>query len=135
MYRCQHFKIQELVPPNVFNQRGNAAWELLDANALITLDALRSHFGRAICNDYSFGGKRQWSGLRTADSPYYSPYSQHSFGRAFDLIFLDAKTEEVREEIIRLRDKKFPLINGLELDVSWIHFDVRNHSPLKLFKP
>lgn len=133
MYTCQHFKIQELVPPHVFEARGEKAWELLDVRALITLDAIRSRYGATIVNDYDNGGARKWSGLRTGESPYFSPYSQHTFGRAFDCIFLEAEVQDVREDVIKNREKWFPYITGLELNVSWLHFDVRNHRPIKLF--
>ena len=90
MYICKHFKIQELVPPEVFKIRGEKAWELLDERALITLDAIRNRYGTTIVNDYDNGGKRKWSGLRTSESPYFSPYSQHTFGRAFDCVFFNS---------------------------------------------
>ena len=40
MYKCENFSIHELVPPNVFYNRGEKAWELLDERLLITLDSL-----------------------------------------------------------------------------------------------
>ena len=135
MYICKHFDIFELVPEEIFKGRGQKAWELLDDRLLITIDALRGHLGAAIINDYQFGGRRQWSGLRTPDSPWYSPTSQHSFGRAVDIIFKDIAAEEARKEIIRQREKMFPYITAMELNVSWVHIDVRNHKPLKLFAP
>ncbi len=135
MYICKHFDIFELVPEAIYNNRGQKAWELLDDRLLITIDALRAHLGTAIINDYKFGGRRQWSGLRTPDSPWYSPTSQHSFGRAVDIIFKDITAEEARKEIIRQREKLFPHITAMELNVTWVHIDVRNHKPLKLFTP
>ena len=133
MYICKHFDIFELVPESIYKSRGQKAWELLDDRLLVTIDALRGHFGSTTINDYKFGGRRQWSGLRTPDSPWYSPTSQHSFGRAVDLIFKDITAEEARKEIIRQREKLFSHITGMELNVSWVHIDIRNHKPLKLF--
>ena len=80
MYKCEHFAIHELVPPHVFEQRGEKAWELLDDRLLVTLDRLRERYGSMTVNNYYWGSDREWSGLRTNDSPYYSPYSQHTFG-------------------------------------------------------
>ena len=132
MYICKHFKIHELVPPRIYEKRGEKAWELLDERALITLDALRDRFGVATVNNYKFGGTRLWSGLRTPDSPYYSETSQHSLGKAFDVIFKEIDAEEAREYILT-HPSEFPFITGLELDVSWLHFDVRNTTAIKVF--
>lgn len=134
MYQCRHFAIHELVPPKVYADRANKAWELLDSNLLITIDALRDEYGRMTVNNYIFGGDREWSGLRTPESPYYSPYSQHTFGRAADSIFEDITAEEVREDIFN-HPEKFPLIMSIELDVNWLHCDVRNCTRIKTYRP
>ena len=125
MYKTNHFTITELVPPQVYEERGDKAWSLLDDRALKTLDTLRDKFGITTVNSWSWNGDRKWSGLRTPDSPYYSKYSQHSFGREFDCIFRDKTAEEVREYILD-NQEEFPHIRGLELGVSWLHFDVGN---------
>jgi len=133
-YRCEHFSIQELVPPKVHADRGDKAWELLDERALITLDKLRKQFGSMTVNSWAFGGDRKWSGLRTEDSPYYSPYSQHAFGRAFDVLFAKATADEVRRWILANDHLQSTAhITALEMGVSWLHFDVRNTKRFKLF--
>ena len=132
MYQCKHFEIYELVPPSVYEKRGQKAWELLDERALVTLDTLRDNLGVCTVNNYYFGGSRKWSGLRTPESPYYSPTSQHSLGKAFDCLFKTVSAEEARQHILSNRDL-YPHITGLELDVSWLHFDIRNATPIKVF--
>lgn len=127
MYKCEHFSIEELVPPKVFQDRGQKAWQLLDDRMLMTLDRLREKYGSMTVNSWKWGGDREWSGLRTSDSPYYSPYSQHSFGRAADVIFKYVTAEEVRQAILAdPEEHAFELINSFEEGVSWLHFDVRN---------
>lgn len=133
MYQCRHFIIQELVPPEVYRDRGEKAWELLDERALRTLDALRDEFGPCTVNDWHLGGKRQWSGLRTHDCGVGAKYSQHIFGRAFDCLFRNYSAQAVRDVVLRKRKSFFPYINGMELNITWFHFDTRNHSPLKTF--
>jgi hypothetical protein len=65
--------------------------------------------------------------LRTPESPYYSPYSQHTFGRAFDCIFDGVTAEEVRRDILNNpSDYAFVSITAIELGTSWLHFDTRN---------
>ena len=136
MYTCDHFEIHELVPPAVLSDRGDRAWELMDERVLIVLDRLRRRYGKMTINNYQWGGDRMWIGLRTPDSPYYSPYSQHTFGRAADCLFDEITAEEVRQEILsNPNDPDFELIGSLELDVSWLHFDVRNCDRIKTYKP
>ena len=134
MYICEHFGIEELVPKEVFKKRGNKAWELLDESALMTIDKLRDKFGSMTINNWKWGGDRNWSGLRTSDSPYYSAFSQHSFGRAFDIIFKSVTTDEVRNYILDNPDE-FPFISGIEMGTSWLHIDTRNTNRIKKFYP
>ena len=138
MYKCENFAIHELVPPKVYQKRGEKAWELLDPRLLITLDRLRERYGPIRVNDYGYRnpGNRQWSWLRTPGSPHFSPTSQHTFGRAADCLFSDVEVEQVRKDILaNPDDHAFKLINSIELDVSWLHVDVRNCERIKAFKP
>ena len=136
MYKCEYFAIHELVPRNVFHGRGEKAWELLDERLLITLDKLRVRYGRMTVNNYYWGKSREWSGLRTTDSPFYSAFSQHTFGRAADCLFESKTAEEVRQDILTNPESNdFKLIGSVELGVSWLHFDVRNCDHIKIFYP
>jgi len=136
MYKCKHFKIHELVPKKVYEDRGEKGWMLLDDRLLITLDKLRNAYGGITINNWFWGGDRQWSGLRTSDGPYYSPYSQHTFGRAADCIFKDTTAEEARQDILANPDNpKFRDIMSIELETSWLHFDVRNCNRIMTYKP
>jgi len=136
MYQCQHFKIHELVPPSVYQSRGDKAWELLDDRLLITLDRLRERYGSITVNNWHWGKSRESSGLRVKGSSYYSPYSQHTFGRAADCLFASITAEEVRQDILaNPDDPDFELIGSIELGVSWLHFDVRNCGRIKTYNP
>jgi len=127
MYKCTHFIIEELVSPGTFKARGNKAWQLMDENLLITLDKLREKYGSMTINNWKWNGDREWSGLRTVDSPWFSTYSQHSFGRAADIIFKSVTAESVRQDILdNPTDPTFKLINSFEEGTSWLHIDVRN---------
>ena len=133
-YISKHFKIQELVPIAVYKARGEKAWELLDDRALRTLDELRSVFGKIVVNNWYWGGPRQWSGLRTEASPFGSQYSQHRFGRAFDCIFYETEVSFVRQFILD-NPHSFREIRSVELETCWLHFDVRNCTPIKTYTP
>lgn len=134
MYKCRHFEIRELVPRHVYEERGEKAWMLLDERALVMLDLLRDKYGSITINDWAWGGTNQWRGLRTEVSPVGSQYSQHRFGRAFDLKFKDISAEEVRIHILGNK-KDWPYVHSLELGTSWLHFDVRNCEPIMTYKP
>ena len=127
MKRCKHFRIEELVSPELYNLvKTDTLWELFDEKLLITIDVLKEKFpnGSMTINNWLWGGDREQSGLRTKNSKYYSPTSQHSRGRAIDCVFSDYETEEVRQYIIN-NPKKFPYIKGIEKGVSWLHIDTR----------
>jgi len=136
MIKCKWFKIQELVSPQAYKDRGDKAWQLLDDRLLITLDRLREKYGSMTINNWSYGGDREWSGLRTPESPYYSKYSQHTHGRACDIIFKHVTAEQVRQDILENPDDEiFEYINSLELGVSWAHLDCRNVERIFAFHP
>ncbi len=136
MYKCTYFALHELVPEEVYLERGESAWESLDESMLMSLDRLREHYGLMTVNNWYWGGSRQWSGLRIPGSPNYKPYSQHTFGRAADCLFEKYSAEEVRKDILSTpNDSKFELISSIELDVSWLHFDVRNCERIKTYYP
>ncbi len=75
MYIPKHFYPKELVPPDIFNKRGNQAIELIDERVLITLDKLRETVGTCVINDCMFNDEGRYtpSGLRTSDSPAPTP--------------------------------------------------------------
>lgn len=135
MYRPKHFILEELVPEMTHRLFGDKAWEFLDERALMVLDRLREKFGSITVNNWKWGGPRQWSGLRTEESPYGTQYSQHRAGRAFDCVFKAADPETVRTYILE-HPEEFPEIGGLELGTpTWVHFDVRHHDGIKAFYP
>jgi hypothetical protein len=138
MIKAQHFIIEELVPELCHRRFGEKAWWFIDPNLIKLIDALRDEFGQATINNWKWGGNREWSGLRTPDSPWYSMYSQHSYGRAADILFKEHEAEEVRKAIVANPEKWLAIAPSitLEEDVSWLHADVRNDLPvIRTFKP
>ena len=140
MYIPKYFKAHEVVPQHIYGKFGERSFQFLDDRILRLADALREEFGSTVINTYAMGGDRNWSGLRTSDSPYYSPTSQHSFGRALDMIFTKVSAETVRDHI-KNPSNHWCSIAGvdsitLEDDVSWLHIDIRNGAKgVNSFKP
>jgi len=136
--KAKHFIIQELVDPVTYNKFGERSWWFIDPDLIKIIDALREEFGSATINNWKWGGDRSWSGLRTSASPWYSTYSQHSFGRAADIIFKNHEAEEVRQAMIADPDKWLEIVPHITLEegVSWVHVDVRNDVRcIRTFKP
>jgi len=135
------FRIEELVPKQVYEDLGEEAWELVAKELKLSIMAIKLAFpeGTMTINNWVWGGNRQWSGLRTPDSPYYSKTSQHTLDfedrvfRAIDAVFSHYETEEVRQYIID-NPEEFPFIKGIELDVSWLHIDTREREKLLQFR-
>jgi hypothetical protein len=141
MFRPEKFSLHELVQPGYYSKYGDFSYKFLDPRALMVIDAIRNRYGPMTCNNYHWGGDRTQSGLRSPDQHYYSPTSQHTFGRAFDLIPRNVTAQEIREDLqdFSLGILKLPsFIDSITLedDVSWLHVDVRNNNRgINLFKP
>ena len=133
--KSKYFKVHELVPKKMYEKYGEKAWRYVDARLIETIDKLKEHFnlGTMTINNYFWNGSREWSGIRTPDSPNYSYGSQHSFANAFDIVFSHYSAEEVRNYIID-NPHEFQYIKGMELEVSWLHIDVRNEDDIVLFR-
>lgn len=136
MYKCEHFRVEEFVPPAVYKKRGDKAWQCMDRGLLMIMDDLRELFDAPITiNNWVWGGDRQWSGLRTPDSSYYSNTSQHAYGRAVDFLVKGIDAHTARKMI----DKWFKenkngianLVDSVTLEegpsITWVHLDVRNN--------
>lgn len=122
--------LDEYIPKELYEKYKHKPHRLiamLDSRMIKFDQALRERFGRVTINNWASGGSRQWSGIRTPDSSYYSFTSQHSWGRASDKLFKDASAEEVRSEIIENFDSKWKEfgVTCLEDNVSWVHSDFR----------
>lgn len=129
IYRPRHFQLYELIPPEIFEARGEAAWELLDTRLLVVLDRIRDFFGPVRVNDWYWGGNYRESGLRAADSRTGARYSQHKYGRAADLKFAQTTPQEVYARILA-EPEDFPgltTLEHIEATPSWLHVDVRNN--------
>jgi len=135
MKRSKHFIIEELVPKELYDLvKEDTLWELFDERLLETIDKLKETFneGSITINNWKWNGDRTQSGLRTKDSKYYSPTSQHSLGKAVDCIFSSYNVDSVRQYIINNPDE-FPYVKGIERDVSWLHIDTRLRDDVLVF--
>ena len=123
------FAIHELVPKALYEKYGDKAILCLDPSIVIFIAYERERWGVPLTiNNYAFGGRREWSTLRTPDSPWYNPLSQHSFARALDTVSKYMTAQEMRDDI-----KSDPWLLDIldadsitiEEDVDWLHIDFR----------
>lgn len=135
MYESKYFESHELLPKELYYAHGDNALVLFDENLLITADAIKETFprGAIYVNNYYWHKGREWSGFRTPNSPYYNARSQHSIGKALDMIFTFYNAYTVRRYILDNKEM-FPFIRGVELGVNWLHFDTRNIEKLITFR-
>ena len=100
---------------------------LIDRRLILVDQFLRERFGPVIINNWHIGGDREWSGIRVDGGEDYSFFSQHSYGRASDKLFMGVTSDEVREDI-KLNYTSMYRQLGLtciEAGVGWVHSDVR----------
>ena len=131
MFIPAYFELYELVPPNIYSRyhkESMKVWAMFDERMLITLQNLRVRYGKIIMNDWYWEGKWKERGWRPWNTLTGAQLSQHKWGRAGDLIPVETDAETVRQDI--LKDPfhpDFEYITCLEMNISWLHFDVRNH--------
>jgi hypothetical protein len=82
-----------------------------------------------LCNTWLWDGRAKYRGFRPFGAAFGAELSQHKFGRALDLIPLENSVDMIRSNIIsRQNEECFKDLTALEMKVSWLHVDVRNHN-------
>ena len=127
MYRCRHFSIKELVPPEIYESRGQRAWELLDTRILKAIDLIRDDFGPLIVNNWATGGKLKYRGFRPRDVTVGARLSQHRFGRAIDFHATVSPHGDIYEAILTEKYWMVSTVENLTDTPTWIHVDCRNN--------
>jgi len=124
----KHFQLFEIVDPETYRSKGEAAWDLFNPEALMALDNLREFFGVPITiNNWHIGGPFSLRGYRTPEraAELGASHSQHALGNAFDCDIHGLTADQARNGIIENKDN--PLLQKimrLEDGVSWVHFDL-----------
>lgn len=129
-YRPKDFEIRELVAPEIYEARGERAWELLNPLSLMTLQTLRDELGPIIVNNWHNGGPYKESGLRLFSTGTGAVYSVHKYGGANDCKFLRCTPQEAYKFVLD-NQQAFPYLTTLEnieFTPTWMHYDTRNHN-------
>ena len=140
MIKPDHFSIDELVCPDVYQYYGDTAFQFFDVKLLITIDRLREKFNKPIyINNWMIHGDFTQRGFRCikcdlvkkaiADNQIY--VSPHMTGQAVDFDVEGLLSEEVRQYIIKNKNL-WPYPMRLEEGVSWVHLDIRDNGTEKI---
>lgn len=133
----KNFILQEFVSKQTWKKYGNKSIWFIDFRIIETAQSLRDILNTPLTiNNWAYGGSRNESGLRIPEHQNYSPTSQHTFGRAVDIISNKYSAEEMRQHIIN-NDFLYEHITAIELKVDWLHIDCRNtkKDTILLFDP
>ncbi|MBN2568133.1 MAG: hypothetical protein JXB42_01750 [Deltaproteobacteria bacterium] len=142
-YICKHYKAEELVDPETYSLYGKCSWQFFNPDALRMIDGIWEYFDQFITpgntviviNDWSWGGRFRWSGLRTIFCNEGSDRSIHRIATAFDLKFPRLRDiepamtyDDIRQEILKNKNHELLCrINCIEAGTNtWLHADSRN---------
>jgi len=131
IYTCKHFKINELVPYDYYEKYKDQEWKLwmmFDDRALITIDLIREFIDiPIIINSQNYhGSKFDLSGVRPENANTGAMFSQHKFGRAFDLKFYSDKWTP---EKLRLYMKEIGCFNeGFRNNFNYSFLDLKDYN-------
>lgn len=137
MYKCKNFKLYELLPKEIYKDE-EYGWELLDEKLKITINIVRDILGvPLICNNWYWGGSRNWCGYRPIDCKIGAKMSAHKKGMAVDLISTKMSAHDMREKIKANKDK-LPYNIRLEKwdsngnETTWLHIGVDSKKDIKI---
>ena len=133
MYKCKHFRIEELVSQQVFKKYGaDFCWKFFDEDILKDLDTIREFHGLSITiNDWVFGRTLSQCGLRCNKDPLVASAkgiycSAHVLARAFDLhssnikkLYKDVETLFYQGKLKAIRRMESPV----STKYGWCHID------------
>ena len=137
------FETWELVPWGIWLKLGENARNLVSGRLIHAMNLLRAQLGKSMtCNTKGEGGRDQ-CGLRIPGQSYYRPTSQHAGNHAHSLdgnrctasdTIGDWNPKELHAMILKDR-KKYEMIKFIEVDIGWLHIDVRDKHDIAVWSP
>lgn len=134
----KYFIVQEFVPPEIYKQFGDMAWQFIDPRLVTLADYIREYFGKAMTiNNWDSGGTLSLRGFRLPDTEVGGRLSQHKFGRAFDFNLTGITPQESYSVILKNKKsfmaKGLTTVENIDFTHTWNHVDVRYTGKTDLF--
>jgi hypothetical protein len=134
------FKVQEFMPPDLYELLGDESIKLMDSRALSVISQMRVDYGPLVVNDWHNGGMYRYRGYRPLNCTEGAKASQHRLGCAIDCKPVRTTVDLMRADIIkkaRANDGVYAYIGGIEEGTTWFHFDTRPriNGSLLVFRP
>lgn len=123
MYKCEHFKIEEITHPELLSKLGATnCWMRHDRECLEDLDLIRETYDDVI---YCNVGTLDSRGARPPKDPDGAFYSVHKQWKAFDLSPKDGDHDRLYQVVYDLmRNGKLKALNTIEdrrYTKTWLH--------------
>ena len=122
-----NFHLHELIDKATYEKWGAFSQRFLDKDTVLLLQFFRERYGSTTVNNWYQGGNLQFRGFRPPNCSVGGSYSQHKFGRGFDINCVKATPDEIREDIIKnqslFMDKGLTRIEDGAFAPTWLHFD------------
>ena len=132
-----NFYLDEFVPKGLYEKHStDELLKFIDNRIFTIAQTLRDNLQATMTvNNWAINGNRNWSGIRTPDSPYYSPKSRHTLALkdgavtkvcdAFDCVFGGLDARIARQHILENQKLYLELgVRRLEGRVYWLHLDL-----------
>ena len=123
----KNFHLHELVDKATYEKFGDFSQRFLDEETVKLVQLFRERYGSTTVNNWYQGGNLQFRGFRPPNCSVGGSYSQHKFGRGFDLNCAKATPDEIREDI--MSNEELFLNMGLTriedgaFAPTWLHID------------
>lgn len=126
----KYYTVQEFVPPDIYKQFGEVAWQFIDPRLVSLANYVREFFGKpVIINNWSTGGTLTLRGFRPPSTTIGGTLSQHKFGRAFDMNVVGVTPQQAYKAILdnpkSFMEKGLTTMENIEFTSTWNHLDIR----------
>ena len=127
----ENFYVDEFIPPEIYNVRGQKSIALMDVRIILACQWLREKTGRRITvNNWWNGGALDERGLRLQDTRTGARWSQHKYGRAVDISVDGMTPKQVHEFILKhepelIERQWITCLENHRATPTWTHMDCR----------
>ena len=145
MIKLKNFKVQELVPEEVYKLWADESVEFMDEAFLLDVDQFVSDIKKDLkvrsvtVNDWLWGGKFHLSGYRYPTTAVGATNSMHKKGKALDLKFSGANVLDCYNYLLsnQSRYRTIRRIESIDCTPTWLHVDSKptNKDGIHVFIP